>query len=84
VNNINKKKFIFYKNLCITNKINTQLYKVLYKDNTKIKNIETNISNNYMFNKVHQNTNELLYLEQLYDCIEHAEKLNKKLIKNII
>ena len=35
-----------------------------------------------MFTKIDQNTNELQYLEQLYDCIEYAEKLNKKFRKN--
>ena len=75
---MNKKNFIFYKNICITNKKKTQLHKLLYKDNKKLKN-----DNNFIFRNINQNVSELQYLEQIYDCIEHRENLLRKFnIKN--
>ena len=85
INNINKKDFIFYKNLCITNNRNRNFNKV-YKNNLNFNKV---YKNNLNFNKVYknnlnfnnnidENVSELHYLEQIYDCIDHIENINKE------
>lgn len=86
LNNINKKDYIFYKNFCITNKKNKELSK-LYINNLNLQNNKNNKNNKNnnesIFSNVNENVSELQYLEQIYDCIEHNEKLYKKIdIKN--
>ena len=75
INNINKKDFIFYKNLCITNNRNRNFNKV-YKNNLNFNKV---YKNNLNFNNnIDENVSELHYLEQIYDCIDHIENINKE------
>ena len=70
INNIKKNDFIFYKNLCITNK------KINFFNKKK------DFSNNkIIFNNIHENVSELQYLEQICDCIDDRESINKKINK---
>jgi hypothetical protein len=78
INNIKKNDFIYYKNLCITNKQNRDFNK-FYKKNLNFKN---NIDNSKInFNNIDENVSELQYLEQIYDCIDDRESINEKINK---
>ena len=66
------KNFLFYKNLCITNKRITPPYNnILYKN---IPKLNSNNSNN----NIDHNLSELKFLEQFYEKIKNDKKYNIK------